>query len=94
MTWTKRNILIGAVLLAVIVAGGWYLLNPSQTAMEPQVPLVAYELTPRQLQEVEQFLKQEGYDYELREQMIYVAESKQQEILVDMATQGIPSKDK
>lgn len=94
MTWSKRYILIAAVVLAVVVAGGWYLLNQSQEAMEPQVPLVAYELTARQLQEVEQFLKEAGYDYDIQEQTIYVPESKHQEILVEMATQGIPSKEK
>lgn len=84
----KRWMLIGIVILAIIA--GLLIYNGMQDKT-PMVPLLSYELKQKQMVEVEDYLKKNHYDYEIRDKQFYVHQSKFDEILVNMSSQGIPS---
>ncbi|MGD8190996.1 hypothetical protein ACQCN2_13545 [Brevibacillus ginsengisoli] len=84
----KRWMFIGIVILA-IVAG--VLIYKGMQDKSPMVPLLSYDLKQKQVTQVEDYLKKNHYEFELKDKKIYVHESKAEEILVNMSAQGIPS---
>ncbi len=89
MTKTNKRLLtIGLLIVAVAAAVFLYFSMQDKT---PMVPLFTYKLKQYQLQQVEAYLKNHHYDYELREKEVYVHQDKFDEILVNMSSEGIPS---
>ena len=84
----KRLILIGIVIVAIVVG---VLIYSGMQDKSPMVPLLSYELKQKQIAQVEDYLKKNHYEYEIRDKKVYVHESKSEEILVNMSSQGIPS---
>jgi flagellar biosynthesis/type III secretory pathway M-ring protein FliF/YscJ len=86
----KRSLWIAVAFVLVLAAAVTWTMT-SKMDNSPYVNLVSYKLNKKQLQEVEAFLQDEGYEYQVKEKSVLVHENQLQEILVRMSEEGIPS---
>lgn len=89
MTFTKKRLIIMGIVIVAILAG--VLIYNGMQDKTPMVQLVSYKLKHKQVLQVEDYLKKNHYEYEVRGNEIYVHQDQFDEILVNMSSQGIPS---
>ncbi len=90
-TANKRTLLISLCIVIVVAVALVFLLKPTDNS--PFVPLFSYDLDKNQMEQVKTYLTKQKIDFQVDKSAgIQVHESKRDDILVDIATQGIPSK--